>query len=81
MSSAKTAEPIEIPFGMWTQLGPRKHVGPMKHVCIDGLQIGATWRIPLIEQSMCGGDAAFCQITLTMALVCFSHSFYVSPVF
>jgi len=31
---AKTAEPIEMPFGLWTRLGRRKHGG----------QIGATWR-------------------------------------
>jgi len=23
---AKTAEPIEMPFGSWTRVGPRKHV-------------------------------------------------------
>jgi len=31
MSPAKMAELIEMPFGMWTRLGPRKHlldVGP-----------------------------------------------------
>ena len=26
MSCAKTAEPIEMPFGLWTRDGPRKHV-------------------------------------------------------
>jgi len=26
MSCAKTAEPIEMPFGIWTRVGPRKHV-------------------------------------------------------
>jgi len=26
MSPAKTAEPIETPFGLWTQVGPRNHV-------------------------------------------------------
>jgi len=25
VSCAKTAEPIEMPFGMWTRVGPRKH--------------------------------------------------------
>jgi len=44
MSSAKTAEPIEMPFGIWTR-------------------VGATWQM-LTEPSMCGGDAACCQITL-----------------
>jgi len=32
MSPAKTAEPIEMPFGMWTRVGPRNHV-------LDGLQV------------------------------------------
>ena len=26
VSPAKTAEPIEMPFGLWTQVGPRNHV-------------------------------------------------------
>ena len=32
--SCKTAEPIEIPFGMWIQVGARNHVldeGPDRH--------------------------------------------------
>ena len=38
VTCAKTAEPIEIPFGLWTRVGPRKHV-------LGGAHIGATWRI------------------------------------
>jgi len=38
---AKTAEPIVMPFGMWT-----RGVGPKKHV-VDGVHIDATWRIQL----------------------------------
>jgi len=47
----KTAEPIEMPFAMWTQLDPRKHV-------LDG---GAHWHnlANMIERFMCGVDAAF----------------------
>ena len=26
MSCAKIAEPIEMPFGLWNQIGPRNHV-------------------------------------------------------
>ena len=26
MSCAKMAEPTEMPFGIWTRVGPRKHV-------------------------------------------------------
>jgi len=36
-SPAKTAEPIEMPFGMWTQVGPRNHV-------LDGIPIPARER-------------------------------------
>jgi len=32
MSRAKTAELTEMPFGVWTWAGPRKHV-------LDGVQI------------------------------------------
>jgi len=40
VSCAKTAEPIELPFGILTRLGPVKQV-------LDGggVHIGATWRI------------------------------------
>ena len=56
MSYAKTAEPIEMPFGIWTRVGPRKHLlGEGAH----GRHLANT-----IEPSMCGGDAACCQITL-----------------
>ena len=34
------AETIEMPFRVWTRMGPRKHV-------LDGMHIGATWRIPM----------------------------------
>ena len=40
LSCAKTAESIDVPFGMWTRVGARKHV-------LDGLHIGANWRIRL----------------------------------
>jgi len=59
VSPAKTAaEQIEISFGMWTRMGPRKRV----------LDVGADWRhlANTTESSMCGGEAALCQIiTLT----------------
>ena len=43
MSCAKIAEPIGVPFGLWTWVGPRKHV-----------LVGCT-----IEPCMCSGTAAF----------------------
>jgi len=43
-----------MPFGMWTRVGPRKHV-------LYGGAIGAYRRnlVNTIELSVCGGDAAF----------------------
>ena len=51
VSPARTAEPIEMPFGMWTRVGRMKHV-------LDG---GAHWRnlANTIQLSMCDGDSAF----------------------
>jgi len=40
VSCAKTAEPIKMPFGIWTRVDPRKHV-------LGGVLSGATRRIPL----------------------------------
>ena len=50
VSPAKTAEAIEMPFGLWTRVGPGKHV-------LDG---GAHWLhlANTIEPSVYGGDAA-----------------------
>ena len=57
LSSSKTVELIEMPFGIWTQVDPRKHA----------LTVGAHYSQLAIttELSMCGVDAAYCQITLT----------------
>jgi len=51
MSCAKMAQPIEMPFGIRTRVGPRKHV-------LDG---SAHWRhlTNMTEPSMCGSDAVF----------------------
>jgi len=50
VSAAKTAEPIEMSFGLWTR-------GWAKDACIRS---GALWRekANTTEPSMCGGDAA-----------------------
>jgi len=59
VSCAKTAELIEMPFGMWSLVGARKYV-----LDVAG---GTRWHylVNIIEPSMCGGDAALCQTTLT----------------
>jgi len=38
----KTAEPIDMPFGMWTTVGAKKQA-------LDGVRIGATRRIRLMQ--------------------------------
>jgi len=55
VSCAKTAEPVDLPFRLWTPVGQRMHkfnrvcqVAPM---CPHGRHIGATWRIWLNHQS------------------------------
>jgi len=49
VSCAKTAEPIDMPFGMWVQ-----------GIILNRVHIGATWRMPLITvPSTCGADEAF----------------------
>jgi len=60
VSPAKTAEPIEMPFGIWIRVGSRKHV----------LDRDEHWRnlTNTIEPSVCGGDSGLCQISLTTCL-------------
>jgi len=50
------AEPIETPFVLWTRVSPWGAHG--RHLANT------------TEPSMCCGDAAFCQITLTTCLLC-----------
>jgi len=56
VSPAKMAESIEMPFGLWTRVGQRKHV-------LGGAHTGATWRIPL-KRPCAAGMRPFYQITL-----------------
>ena len=60
ISCAKTAEPINLPFGLWTWVGQRS-------TCSIIFAKWHQWRhlANTIESSVCGGDAALCQITLT----------------
>ena len=55
MSCAEVAEPIDILFGIWTRLGPSKHV-------VDG---DTHWHHleNMVAPSMCVGIAAICHIT------------------
>jgi len=65
-------EPIEMLFVMWTWVGPRNHVldggpdPPWEGDTFEGERAAhcKVWGL----LSMCGGDVAFCQITLTTSL-------------
>jgi len=57
----KMAEPIEMPFGLRTWVGRRKHVLHGAHWC----HLANT-----TETSVCSGNAALCQITLTTCYYC-----------
>jgi len=60
VSPAKTAEPIEMPFGLWAWMGPRNHLlhgspevlrdvamATIFRLSVYGVHIGATWQIRL----------------------------------
>jgi len=59
---AKTAEPVEMPFGISIRVDPRKHL-----LRVDGVHIGATWRIRLTRPRP-ADVRLFCQITLTTCI-------------
>jgi len=61
VSPTETAEQIEVPFGVWTR------VGPWNHLLDGGGRCGAHWRhlTNRIERFVRGGDASIYQITLT----------------
>jgi len=75
MSCAETAEPIDLPFGLWTQVGRRKD--KFSHICQPGVpmcpHVRAHWRhlANTIEPSVCGGSPFLCQITFTTCYYCY----------
>jgi len=68
MSCAKMAELIDLLFGLWTRVGGMKQkfnrIRQVAPICLHGR---AHWRnlASTTEPSVCGGDAALFQITLT----------------
>ena len=68
VSCTKMAELIDLPFGLWTLVGWRKHkFNRIRHVATKFLHGKADWRhlANTIEPPICGGDAVLCQTTLT----------------
>jgi len=80
MSPAKTAELIKMPFELRNCVGRRNHVldGGSDPPC-EGVILRphgkAHWRhlANTIELSVCGGNAALCQITLTACYHYYRH--------
>jgi len=61
VSCVKTAEPIDLPFGLRTRVGRRKHkINRIRHVAPIWPHGRAHWRrmANTIQSSVCGGDAA-----------------------
>jgi len=64
----RTTEPIDLPFGLWTMVGRRKHkFNRILQVAPMCPHMRAHWRhlANTIEPSVCYDNAALCQITLT----------------
>jgi len=68
VSCAETAEMIDLPFGLWTRVGRRKHkFSRIRQVAPTCPHVTAHWRHleNRIEPSVCGGDAVLQQISVT----------------
>jgi len=55
------AEPIQMPFGLWTWVGSRNHV-------LGGVHSGATWQLPL-NRPCAAAMQPFYQITFDHLLL------------
>jgi len=70
-SCAEMAELIDFALVLWTGVGRRKN--KFNHIC-QVAPICPHWMtycshlVNTIEPSICGGDAVFCRITLTMTM-------------
>jgi len=77
---ARSAEPIDLPFGLWTRVGRRKHkfsrIRQAAPMCPHGK---AHWRhlADTIEPFVCGSNAVLCQITLTTFCILFQHCTFI----
>jgi len=72
VSCAKTAEPIDLPFGFRTRMDEWKHMFDRIRQVAPTCQHGkphCRHMAKTIELSVCGGDAVLCQITLTTSKI------------
>jgi len=68
MSCAEITETINLPFGLWIQVGRRKHnFNRIRQAAPMCPYERARWRhlVNMIELSICSSNAALCKITLT----------------
>ena len=76
MCCAKTSEPVDLPFGLWTRLGQRKHKFNLIHhvalMCPHG-RTHCRHLANTVVPSICCGNAALCQITLTTCCCYYQH--------
>jgi len=65
VSSAKTAEPIDLPFGLWTQMGRRMHkfnrIRQLASICPHG-STHCRHLANTNEPSVYGGDAPYVKL-------------------
>ena len=68
MSCAKTAEPIDLPFGLWACISKRNYkfirIHQVAPVCPYCLHLAT-----VTEPSICGGNAAFDRVIITKQLL------------
>jgi len=68
VSCAKTAEPIDLPFGLWARISKRNY----KFICIRQVAPVCPYCLHLAtvtEPSICGGNAAFDRVIITKQLL------------
>jgi len=72
MSCEEAAELIDLPFGLWTQVGQIKHkfnhISQVVPMCPYG-RVHWNHVATTNEPSICGRDEVLCQITLTTCFV------------
>jgi len=72
VSCAKTAEPIDLPFGLWTRVGQKKQkFNRIRQVAAMCRHAKTHWchLANTTEPSVCGGDVVLWQIILTNCLL------------
>jgi len=67
MSCANMAEPINLPFGLWTWVGLKET--PVQLYSPDGANVSTLAPRGKYDFTVCCGDVALCHISLTTCCV------------